>query len=189
MSLNAESKPHSVFMMRLSRFTKDYIIILAILIMGAIISILSPYFLTYPNLRNILMQTSAIGIVAIGQGMIILTGDFDLSLGQNVCMTSCLAAWMMKFGGFDPWLSLFTAFAAGCLVGLCNGVLTSYARIPCFVVTLGFQMICRGFARIITNAAPIPRMPEQIQFLGRGFIGGSTYGIPISVVIMIVLQL
>lgn len=170
---------------RLSRFTKDYIIIVAILVMGIIFSIVSPYFLSYNNLRNIIQQTSALGIVAIGQAFIILTGDFDLSLGQNVCVTSCLAAWLMKFGGFNPWLAITIAILAGCTIGLCNGLLIAYGKIPCFVATLGFQMICKGLAKIITNAAPIPGMPKEIQFFGRGFIGGSTYGIPVSVVIMI----
>lgn len=175
----------SGFMRRLSRFTKDYIIVVAILFMGIIFSIISPYFLSYNNIRNIIQQTSALGIVAIGQAFIILTGDFDLSLGQNVCVTSCLAAWLMKFGGVNPWLSIGLAILTGCLIGLCNGLLVSYAKIPCFVATLGFQMIGKGLAKIITNAAPIPGMPKEIQFFGRGFIGGSAYGIPVSVVIMV----
>lgn len=170
---------------RFSKFTKNYAIIIAIFALGIIFSLASPYFLSYANIRNILQQTSALGIVAIGQAFIILTGDFDLSLGQNVCVTSCLAAWLMKMAGVNPWLALILALATGCAIGACNGLLVAYAKIPCFVATLGFQMVGKGMAKIITNASPIPSMPEEIQFFGRGFVGGDEYGIPISVLILV----
>ncbi len=182
-------KPGNVFGGKISKFTKDYAIVVAMVVLFVIFSLASPYFLSYANVRNILQQTSAVGIVAIGQAFIILTGDFDLSLGQNVCVTSCLAAWLMKFGGVDPWVALCIALLAGCAIGACNGLLIAYAKIPCFVVTLGFQMIGRGLAKIITNASPIPGMPKEIQFFGRGFIGGNRYGIPISVVILVALYI
>ncbi len=170
-----------------SKFTKNYAIVLAILALIVIFSVASEYFLTYNNVRNILQQTSSLAIVAIGQAFIILTGEFDLSLGQNVCVTSCLMAWLMKTAGLNPWLSIVLGLGLGVAVGLGNGILIAYAKIPCFVVTLGFQMICKGLAKIITNAAPIPSMPSEISFFGRGYVGGEEFGIPISVVIMIAL--
>lgn len=179
--------PRSAFGGKISRFTKDYAIVVAMLALFVIFSFASPYFFSYANIRNILQQTSALGIVAIGQAFIILTGDFDLSLGQNVCVTSCLAAWLMKFGDVNPWAAICIALLTGCAIGACNGLLIAYAKIPCFVVTLGFQMVGRGLAKIITNASPIPSMPKEIQFFGRGFIGGNQYGIPISVVILLAL--
>ena len=181
------SAPGSTFGGAASRFTKDYAIVVAMFALFAVFSFASPYFLSYANVRNILQQTSAVGIVAIGQAFIILTGDFDLSLGQNVCVTSCLAAWLMKFGDVNPWVAVCIALLAGCAIGAANGLLIAYAMIPCFVVTLGFQMVGRGLAKIITNASPIPSMPKAIQFFGRGFIGGNQYGVPISVVILVVL--
>ncbi|HBR02475.1 MAG TPA: ribose ABC transporter permease [Ruminiclostridium sp.] len=174
---------------KFATFTKSYAIILAIFILGIVFSFASPYFLTYNNLRNILQQTTALAIVVIGQAMIVTTGNFDMSLGQNVCLTSCICAWLIKFGGFNPWIAILAALLVGTSVGAFNGLLVAYGDIPAFIVTLGSQMIARGFAKIITKASPIPGMPEEIQFIGRGFIGGSKYGIPISVVIMLVLFL
>ncbi len=171
LSISAENT--GAFNRRFSKFTKNYAIVIAIFALSVVFSFASPYFLSYANIRNIIQQTSALGIVAIGQSFIILTGDFDLSLGQNVCVTSCLAAYLMKFANVNPWISIIAALCTGCLIGACNGMLISYAKIPCFVATLGFQMVGRGFAKIITNASPIPAMPEEIQFFGRGFVGGT----------------
>lgn len=175
------------FKNRLSKFTKEYAIVVAILLLMVIFTFASDYFLTYRNLRNILMQTVSLAIVCIGQAMIVTTGEFDLSLGQNVCLTSAVMAYLIKFAGFNPWLAIASAILVGALVGMSNGLLIAYAKIPCFIVTLGFQMIARGSAKIITNASPIAGMPEEIKFIGRGYIGGSAYGIPVSVIIMLAL--
>ena len=181
------------FKTKFAKFTRSYAIILAILFLMVVYTLGSElmfheqYFFTWTNLRNILMQTVTLAVVACGQALIVTTGEFDLSLGQNVCLTSCVMAWLIKFGGWNPWLAIIACVVVGAAVGATNGVLIAYFGIPCFIVTLGFQMICKGFAKIITNAAPIPGMPESIQFFGRGYIGGRTYGIPICVIIMIVL--
>ncbi len=179
---------------RIAKFTKSYAIIVAILLLMVVYSIGSQlmfgaqYFFTWTNLRNILNQSVTLAIVCAGQALIVTTGQFDLSIGQNVCFTSCVMAWLIKFGGWNPWLALLATLASGALVGACNGALISYCGIPNFIVTLGFQMICKGSAKIITNASPIPGMPEEIQFFGRGYIGPQNgWGIPVSVVIMVVL--
>jgi ribose transport system permease protein len=178
-----------VFIKKFSGFTKNYAIVVAVIVLAIIYSFASEYFLSFTNIRNILLQSSAIAIVAIGQALIILNGDFDLSLGQIVCFSSAFAAWMMKFHGVAPLPASAVAIGFGCLMGGCNGFLVAYCKIPAFVATLGMQLVGMGLARIITNASPIPSMPRSIAWLGRGFIGGSTWGIPISVVIMIVMYI
>ncbi|GHV74748.1 ribose ABC transporter permease [Spirochaetia bacterium] len=179
----------SSFLKGFSSFTKNYAIVVAIVVLGIIYSFASEYFLSYRNLRNILLQTSAVAIVAIGQGMILMTADFDLSLGQIVCFTSAFAAWMMKFHEAAPIIAAIVALGFGCLMGATNGFLIAFCKIPAFVATLGMQLICMGLVRIVTNASPIPSMPRSMEWLGRGFIGGAAYGIPISVVIMILMYL
>jgi len=173
----------------LMKATKNYGILLAIFLLGLVYSFASPYFFGFDNFRNILLQSSPIAIVTIGQAFILLTGEFDLSLGQNVCFSSCLAAYLMKFSGWNPWVSVLAGLLAGTAVGLLNGVLIAYGKLPCFIATLGTQNISKGLAKIITNATPIPTLPQEISFLGRGYIGGLQYGLPVSVLIMLVLYI
>jgi ribose transport system permease protein len=170
----------------LSKISKNYAILIATILMGAIFSFASPYFFSFDNIRNIFLQSSTIAVVAIGQALIILTGEFDLSIGQNVCVSSALAAYLMKFQNWNPWVAVLVGIGVGSLIGLTNGVLIAYAKIPCFIATLAMQNIGRGFAKIITNATPIPSLPKELDFIGRGFVGGKQYGIPVSVIIMIV---
>ena len=182
---SAAKKAGSGFLRGLSKFTKNYPIVIAVIVLGVVFSLSSEYFFSFNNIRSILLQASALAIVAIGQAMILLNGDFDLSLGQIVCFTSCFAAWMMKMQGSPVLLAVAVALALGFLMGAINGFLIAYCKIPAFVATLGMQLIGMGGARIVTNASPIPSMPDSMQWLGRGFIGGAKWGIPVSVVIMI----
>jgi ribose/xylose/arabinose/galactoside ABC-type transport system permease subunit len=168
-----------------SKLTKEYGIVIAIIAMAIVFSLLSEYFLKVDNLRNILLQSATVSIVAIGQAFVITSGEFDLSVGQNACVTGCLAAYMMKFMGIDPWVSITTTLVLGTLIGLLNGVLVAYAGIPAFIATLGMQNVARGFAKIITNATPIPTLPQEIAFLGRGYV----LGIPFAAVLMISLYI
>ncbi len=167
----------------ISTITREYSSLIAILVMGAFFSIASPYFLTMQNLNNILLQSTALAIAAIGQSLIVISGNLDLSLGQNVCFSSVVSAYLMKSMGIDPLVAIIVALIVGCLVGLFNGVLVAYVGLPPFIATLGTQMICFSLSRIITDAVPISRLPESIAFLGRGYLGL----VPICVIIMIIL--
>jgi ribose/xylose/arabinose/galactoside ABC-type transport system permease subunit len=177
------------FLKGFSSFTKNYAIVVAIILLAIIYSIFSEYFLSFQNIRNILLQTSAIAIVAIGQAMILLTADFDLSLGQIVCFTSAFSAWMMKFHSAPVFAAVLVCLSFGLIMGATNGFLIAFCKIPAFVATLGMQLICMGLARIVTNASPIPSMPRSMEWLGRGFLGGAERGVPWSVVIMIIMYL
>lgn len=167
---------------KLMQLTREYSSILAILVMGAVFTVASPYFLTAQNLTNILLQCAALSIAAIGQALIVISGNLDLSIGQCVCFSSVVGAYLMKFMDINPWVAVICALIMGCLIGLCNGFLVAYVGLPAFIATLGMQMICQSFAKIITNATPIARLPEDIAFLGRGYLGP----IPICVLIMLV---
>ena len=176
----------SKFISSFSEFTKKYTSLVAIFLLGLIFSILVPeYFLTWNNLSNILLQASTIAIVAIGQALVLTTGQFDLSLGQIVCVTSIVGAILMKTYGMSTWLALSIVLLLGAGIGLVNGILFAYCGIPAFIATLGVQNICRGTAKLITSATPIARLPENMAFIGRGYLGS----IPVSVVIMIVLYI
>jgi ribose transport system permease protein len=126
------SKAYNAF----TRFSRNYAIVFAILILGIIVSVLSPHFLTYTNIRNIFQQSTSISIVAIAQALVLLTGQFDLSLGQNVMVTSCTVAYLIKFGHINPWFAVCAGLLTGCIIGACNGFFIAYLRIPCFISTL-----------------------------------------------------
>lgn len=169
---------------RLRSFSKDYVIVIALLIAILIFSLASPYFFTAKNLLTILLQSTTVAIVAIGQAYVMIGGHLDLSLGQNVCLTCYVSAILMKTFQFNPWVALLVGLCVAVIIGVINGAVVAYVGIPAFIATLGMMYVCTGTAKIISRAATMSNLPEQISFIGRGYIADV---VPICVVIMLVL--
>ena len=167
---------------------KDWMSLVGIAILIVVFSIISyakfgaQYFLTWSNWKNILLQSSTVAIVALGQSIMLLTGNFDLSLGRMVCLTSCVGATLMVNNNMAPGLAIIIMFAIGLAVGAVNGLMVAYVGVPAMIATLGTQYICYGLAKLITQAVPIPNMPESIMFLGRGYLFNT---IPFCVILML----
>ena len=174
---------------KLVQFSKDYMSIVGILLLIIIFSAISyikfgaQYFLTWQNWKNILLQSSTVAIVALGQSIILLTGNFDLSLGRMVCLTSCVGAILMVNVGLPVPVCILIMFALGIALGAWNGFMTAYVGIPAFIATLGTQYVCYGVAKLLTQATPIPNMPESIAWMGRGYLFNNV--IPICVLLML----
>lgn len=190
MSTKAETLNKKTVGQAIGQFTRNWMSIVGILALIVIFSIVSyvkfgaQYFLTWTNWKNILLQASTVAIVALGQAIIMLTGAFDISLGRMVCLTSCVGGLLMKNYGVPVSLGILAMFAVGILVGATNGFLVSFIGVPPMIATLGTQYICYGISKLITQAVPIPKMPEAIGWLGRGYLFNE---IPICVILMIVL--
>lgn len=178
---------------KVKKFLKNWISLVGIALLIIVFSILSyvkfgaQYFLTLTNWKTILLQTATVAIVALGQSIMLLTGNFDLSLGRLVCLTSCVGGILMKNVGWPVLPSILVMFLIGICVGSLNGLLVSYVGVPAMIATLGNQYICYGVAKLITQAVPIPKMPKSISWLGRGYVLNNT--IPICVIIMLALYI
>ena len=172
---------------------KDWMSLAGIALLIIVFSIISyiifgaQYFLTWDNWKTILLQSSTVAIVALGQSIMLLTGNFDLSLGRMVCLTSCVGAVLMKNVGMSTGLAIVIMFAIGLTVGLVNGLMVAYVGVPAMIATLGTQYICYGVAKLLTQAVPIPKMPESIAWMGRGYIFNNTF--PVCVLLMLALYI
>lgn len=142
-------------------------------------SLLSPRFLTLPNLLNVLRQVSIVGILAIGMTFVILTRGIDLSVGSILGIAVVLFAGSMDSRGMA--VAIPVGLGAAVLVGLVNGIGIAYAGIPAFIMTLGMLSFVRGLAFIYTGGTPIPIIDERFYALGNGTLAG----IPIPALILI----
>ncbi len=144
----------------------------ALLLVIVVISLTTDRFLDAQNMVNVSLQVSTVAIMAIGSTLVILTGGIDLSPGAMVALISCALAIFAKNWGI-PWpLAVMMVLALGALLGGINGFMSTYARIPSFVVTLATMSIFRGLAFYITNGSPIFSVSPQLSqlFYGR-FLG------------------
>lgn len=137
-----------------------YIMLMTIIILMIIIfSSVGDSFLTFSTAMNILRQTSALAIAAVGMTMIILTGGIDLSPGAVVAFAGAVGAWTMQQLGFGVGMTaiigvLATLFAA-VLIGLLNGIMIGRFNISPFMTTLATMSIARGLTLKITQSSRI----------------------------------
>ena len=113
---------------------------MVIIILAA--GIWKPDFLTPKHLITIAHDTSIIGIAAIGQTIVILTGGIDLSLGATMLLTDAVGA--MLLGGENRIIPIFICLGLSLLIGAINGAGIAYLRIPPFIMTLGTMTILTG---------------------------------------------
>ena len=146
----------------------------------------SPVFLTPENFANIGRQTTLVSIMAVGMALVIICGEFDLSVGSVMALSGVLAALaMQRFG--DVWvIGAVVAIAAGAAVGLVNGALTTALSIPSFLITLGSLSIARGLALLVTGTRPINILDENYYTI---FGEGTIFGVPVPILWTVVVAI
>jgi ribose/xylose/arabinose/galactoside ABC-type transport system permease subunit len=115
------------------------------------------------NLMTILNNAAALGIVAGGMTLVILTAGIDLSVGSVMGMTAALMGYLVSYMGVDP----LTAIACGMAVGFIQGGLVAWFGMPAFIVTLAGLSVWRGTGHLATGAQATPRLPETFDTFGR----------------------
>lgn len=164
--------------------SKEIPILGALLALCLVVSLLSPYFLGVQNIFNVLRQISVIGILAVGEALIIITAGIDLSVGTVLGLTGVLSA-LLANTGLHPVLVFIIIIIAGSFISSINGLLVTKARINPFIVTLGMMNIARGASLLITGGMPISIDKNQITFLGSGYFGV----VPVPVIIMFIVAI
>lgn len=146
-----------------------------LIFMAALMSILSPTFLTAKNLVSVLTTESITGILAVGVMWCILSKGIDLSPGALVALTGVVTASLaqkFEYGASRLFpnlpdipvvVAILAGLAVGTFFGVVNGLLIAYTKIPAFIATLGTQLIARALAQLYTNAYPIPELKPGLK--------------------------
>ena len=134
---------------------KKYGLVFVIVIIIIAMAIVKPNFISIRNLGNVLRQVSINGFVAIGMTVVILLGGIDLSAGAVVGLSGMLTAVFAKNHEMGIVFPMLIGCAAGLIIGIVNGIVVAYIRIPPFIQTLGMMNIARGIVYIISDAKPI----------------------------------
>ena len=160
---------------------EKFSLLLALFLIAAVISFLSPYFLTTDNMINILMQASINLTIALGMTFVIATGGIDLSVGSIVGLSGMILAKLLQAEFGLPVAVLVTLFC-GILMGIINGILITRIDLPPFIATLGTVSIFRGITLISNEGRPAYGLSSQVLSVISGRLGP----IPIPVIIAFV---
>lgn len=161
---------------------------LLLLMMGSALSIGTDTFFTPTNLLNVAIYVSWFAIAAFGAGVAIIVGGVDLSVGSVMALAGLVCALALQSGAHLV-LAVLMGATIGILVGVVNGTLVGYYRLPPFIVTLGTMGLARGITLGLTEGAPVRDLPSAFRWLGQGELLLGSLIIPLPVLWMLGLAL
>lgn len=156
---------------------------------------LSPYFLDVPFLFNYTSLFIEVGLMALGMTFVIVSGNIDLSVASALALVSCVAGVLYFDLGVPMAWTIVLALLTGAGLGLLNGVLVAYMKLPALAVTLGTWALYRGVANILVGDDSRPKLawsrdvvfPDWFLGVNRIYIPGTP--IPLPFVIFLVLAI
>lgn len=145
-------------------------VLLAVILWGVGAMLRPDYWASLDNTFNLMLAFTEVGLLATGMTYVIASGDVDLSVGAVLAMSGATAAFLMKEMGTSPAVAVLVAFAAGTFAGAINGLLSTKARLPAFVATLGMFYIARGIGAWLVAGRQLSGFPEGFNLIGRKLI-------------------
>ncbi len=147
-----------------------FILFISILVLFLIQGVLRPGSVTLGQTMNITRQSSALGIVVLGQALVILAGGIDLSVGSVVTLTNVFAVSIMRGQDKNFIPAVFVCLAMGITCGVINGVGVIKLKIAPFIMTLCTMSILQGVCLVYTKGSPSGNVSPVLKKLGNGFI-------------------
>ncbi len=171
--------------------SKEFVVLLILIAVSAIIAINNAIFLRPDNLIDLLKGNTVLAIVAMGMLLVIITGGIDVSVGAMVAAVTVLVGkFMVHFGG-DLWLVFLVGCLCGAALGAINGIFIAKLKIPPIVVTLGTMSIINGAMLYYTNGTWINDIPQSFIDFGKTTLfqipagAGGVVGFPIQILFFI----
>jgi fructose transport system permease protein len=162
---------------------------LALVLTMAFFTYQSDRFLQTQNLSLVLQQTMVVGVLAIGQTLVILTAGIDLSVGTVMALGQVVMTKLAIVSGVSPLPALLIGILSCVAFGVLNGGLITMVRLPAFIVTLGTLNIAFALTHIVSNDETFTGLPSALLFFGRTFrVAGAdfTYGVVFMLLLYVV---
>jgi ribose transport system permease protein len=154
---------------------REYAIVVCVLALFVTLTLTSDVFLTEVNMKNVLEAVSTYGIVACALTLLLIAGEFDLSVGATFILTGIIAAKLQPDIGTWPALAVGVAAATG--VGVFNGIAVAYFRVNSFIATLATSLMVVGLGTKITDGFQLYIEDPSFAVLGNEGVFGVKYAI------------
>jgi len=164
---------------------KKYTVMFILFVLMILFSFTSPYFLTWRNLTNIIIQNSYFIIVAIGLSFVMIGGGIDLSVGYQMSLVGVVTAMLMMVYSLPPWLAIVIGLLLGTTLGLINGLIVTSIKIFPLIATLATATVFQGISYIISRANTFRGYPDEFLFLTKAKVLGIPFDVFLALVIAI----
>lgn len=167
---------------KIKNWVKDNVILLVLIVIFCIFSLVSDKFLATQNIFLVLRQVSILGIVSLGAAIITLSGELDISLGNQMTLYGLIVAHMMVNRGLSLVAAIPVVLLVSAGVGAIIGFIIVKTKINPFVATLAMGTVFSGISFGITGGYKISKFSEPFKFIAQGYIGS----IPVPVILMLI---
>lgn len=158
----------------------DVSVLIAVVACGVLFTALASGFASVNNFRGIIISAAVVACIALGENLVILAGEIDVSVGSTLALAG-FAAGPVAVATDNVRLTLAMAVPVGVVAGLVNGLIVAWTRIPSIVVTLGTLYVYQGIALLISNSHNVVSVPPSASVLG----DGSVFGIPVIAIVVL----
>lgn len=148
----------------------------------AIMTAINPRFLSQPNLLNIALSSSVLGIMVIALTIPLLTGKLDLSIESTLAFAALVGGMMVK-ADYDPVTCMIVVLSIGAVIGLINGVLIVYLEVNPFIQTLAMNIVVRGLVFMVSAGFPFSGFPAGYRIFG----ASTVFGVSTPILILLAL--
>ena len=162
-----------------------YLIALVLLVW---VGIRNPAFFQPDNFLTFLQRATPLMILTAGQVFVLVSGGFDLSVGSVVTSTVIIGAILANNDPGATWWVILALLLGGLIIGLINGAVTTFLKVPSLIATLGMLLIAKGVGLFWSGGAPRGYLPDNFRMWGRGGIEG-VFGLqdfPYAVIVLVV---
>jgi ribose transport system permease protein len=156
-------------------------VLVALIVLMIVLTLATPAFFSQYNMSVVARQASFVGLIALGQTLVLLIGGIDLSVGAAAGLSAILGSLLLTQTGIHPYAVLPITALFGLCLGCINGFFVACLRLNPFIVTLASWEIFAGTTLVITKGYPIRPLGEQFRIFGQGDI----LGVPVPVLIFL----
>jgi ribose transport system permease protein len=166
--------------------SQEFVILLAVVLLLIVGGIINPNFMTIDNQKANFRDIAILAVAAMGEAFVILTAGIDLSVGSMVGVGGIAVAWCLINWDLPIWESVVITLAIGLAIGTIHGLFVTKLKMHGFLITLVTMGAARGALLVVTDAFPIPGLPDQFNYIGQGYVFGV---IPIPVLVCAVVAI
>jgi ribose transport system permease protein len=165
---------------------REAALFLIIALLFVAMSFASEHFLSWGNMRAVMLSFSTEGIVVVGMTILIIVGGIDLSVGATMCLAMVVAGKLFLIG-MNPWLAGVLGVGATGMVGLAMGLCVTRIGLGFFITSLAFFGLVRGLCFIVTEGTPLSlfSLPAEFKYVGQG----NFHGVPVVIIIFVVVAI
>lgn len=160
---------------------REYGVVFGFIILCLAITMATPAFASQKNILNLLRQSSIVGIISAGMTFVIISGNFDISVGAVAALSGAVTM-KLATSGVNIFLAISAALFLCAAVGLVNGFVVAKINIPSLIATMAMVSIVKGSMLMLTGGYPITETFAVLDKIGNGYL----LGIPVPVVIFAV---